>query len=270
MSLAKHLVTAWWWNIKVQGEGECPPTLSILNIGQFIMDEEVAGGMEEPHWFMAYSHTLQWVGEVAHGRKWEWLRREALEIKASPLVRAFWHKIDVDLMMASAKLCWEPTPRALYHQRDNGPTTHVISYLNELAVRVPTQEAWDQMVWPTMAAIPHALTEAKSYGYCWGQALDLGPVMLAAQFWVTEEGCTARVLVFEGSILAYNPTLNETEWVPACGLANDLSWAEERSAVALADYVPCVPAEAAWGWQSRKLPRRRLLHISRRGGGEAL
>ena len=205
MSLAKHLVTAWWWNIKVQGEGECPPTLSILNIGQFIMDEEVAGGMEEPHWFMAYSHTLQWVGEVAHGRKWEWLRREALEIKASPLVRAFWHKIDMDLMMASAKLCWEPTPRALYHQRDNGPTTHVISYLNELAVCVPTQEAWDQMVWPTMAAIPHALTEAKSYGYCWGQALDLGPMMLAAQFWVTEEGCTARVLVFEGSILAYNP-----------------------------------------------------------------
>ena len=64
-----------------------------------------------------------------------------------------------------------------------------------------------------------------------------------------EEGgaylCTARALVFEGSILAYNPTLNEAEWVPACGLANDLSWAEERSTVALANYVPCVPAEVA-------------------------
>ena len=66
--------------------------------------------------------------------------------------------------------------------------------------------------------------------------------------WVTEGGaylCTVRALVFEGSILAYNPTMNEAEWVPVCGLANDLCWAEERSAVALMNYVPHAPAEAA-------------------------
>ena len=45
-SLAKCLVTAWWWNVKVQGEGECPPAPSILNIGQIIMDEEVVGVWE--------------------------------------------------------------------------------------------------------------------------------------------------------------------------------------------------------------------------------
>ena len=152
--LAKHLVTAWWWNIKVHGEDCCPPALSVLNIGQFITDEEAAGGVGEPHWFMAYSHALQRVGEVACWRKWEWQRREGLEIKASLLVYAFWHKTNVDLMMASVKLCWEPTPRELYHQRDIGPTAHVIFYLDELVVHVPTLEAWDQMVWPTTAAIP--------------------------------------------------------------------------------------------------------------------
>ena len=202
--------------------------------------------MGEPHWFMAYSHV---VGEVAHRRKWKWPRREALEIKTSPLVHAFWHETDVDLTMASVKLCWEPTPRALYHQRDNGPTAHVISYLNELAVRVPTLEAWDQMVWPTMVAILHTLTEAKLYGYSWGQAVDLGPVMLVVQFWVMEEEgaylCTMRALVFKGSIFRYNPALNEAELVPAHGLANDLSWAEERSAVTLANYVLCAQVEAA-------------------------
>ena len=151
--------------------------------------------------------------------------------------------------MASVKLCWEPTLRALYHQRDNGPTTHIISYLYELAVHIPTLEAWDQMVWPTTAAILCRLTEAESYGYCQGQAMDLGPLMLAAQFQVTEGGtylCTVRALAFKGSILTYNPALNEAEWVPARGLANDLSWAEERSAIALANYVPCTSAEAAW------------------------
>ena len=64
-----------------------------------------------------------------------------------------------------------------------------------------------------------------------------------------EEGgaylCTARALLFEGSILVYNPTLNKAEWVPAHDLAKDLSWAEERSAVALANYVLCAQAEVA-------------------------
>ena len=141
MSLAKHLVAAWWWNIKVQGEGEH------------------GWGVGEPHWFMAYSCMLQWVSKVACGRKWEWPRREALEIKASQLVCAFWCEADVDLTMASVKLCWEPTPRALYHQRDNGSTTYAISYLDELAVCIPTLKAWDQMVWPTMVVIPSALRE---------------------------------------------------------------------------------------------------------------
>ena len=111
-------------------------------------------------------------------------------------------------------------------------------------------DTWDQMVWPTAVAIPCSLTEPELYGYCLGQVVDLGPMMLAAQFRVMEEGgaylCTVRALVFEGSILAYNPTMNEAEWVPVRSLANDLSWAEERSTVALANYVPHIPAEAAW------------------------
>ena len=114
---------------------------------------------------------------------------------------------------------------------------------------IPTLEAWDQMVWPTMAVIPHALTEAESYGYCRNQVVDLSPMIPAVQFWVMEEGgtylCTVRALVFKG-VSTYNPTFNEAEWVPVCGLANDLSWAEERSAVASANYVPHASVEAAW------------------------
>ena len=243
-SLAKCLVAAWQWNVKVQGEGVCPPTPSTLNISQFLTDEEAEGAMGEPHWFVAYSCMLQWVGEVARRRKWE-ARREALEIKASLLVHTFWHKTDIDLMIVSVKHCWKPAPRTLHHQRENGPTAHIISYLNELAVCVPTIEAWDQMVWPSTVAIMRVPTEAESYGYCQGQVVDISPVMPAAQIHVTEERgtylCTTRALVFKGSILMYNPTLNEAKWVPVHRLANNLSWAKERSAVALANYVPRAP-----------------------------
>ena len=98
--------------------------------------------------------------------------------------------------------------------------------------------------------MPRALTEAEQYSYHHGQAIDLGPVMPAVQLRVTDEVgtylCVAWILVFEGSILAYNPTRDEVEWVPVHGLTNDLTWAEERSTVALANYMLRVPQEVAW------------------------
>ena len=92
-------------------------------------------------------------------------------------------------------------------------------------------------------------TDVEQYSYHHGQAVDLGPVMPATQFRVTDEAgtylCAAWALVFEGSVLAYNPARDEAEWVPTCGVANNLSWVEEKSAMALANYVPCVSQEAA-------------------------
>ena len=70
------------------------------------------------------------------------------------------------------------------------------------------------------------------------------PVM---EFRVTDEEeaylCVVQALIFKGSILAYNPTRDEAEWVPIRGVTNNLSWAEERLAVALANFVPCIPQE---------------------------
>ena len=96
--------------------------------------------------------------------------------------------------------------------------------------------------------MPRAAMEVEQYGYCHGNAVDLSPVMPATEFRVTnKEGaylCAARALVFKGSVLVYNPARDEAEWVPECGVANDFSWVEERSAVALVNYVPCIPQEA--------------------------
>ena len=37
LSLAKHLLTIWWWSVRVQGQDICPPTLTVLNTRQFMM-----------------------------------------------------------------------------------------------------------------------------------------------------------------------------------------------------------------------------------------
>ena len=44
LSLAKHLLTAWQWSIKVCGEDDCPTAPTVLNISQFMTEEETAGG----------------------------------------------------------------------------------------------------------------------------------------------------------------------------------------------------------------------------------
>ena len=130
---------------------------------------------------------------------------------------------------------------------ERGTISHAITFLDDMAVHVPTLNAWDQFVWPPSVAMPRAATVVEQYGYCRGNAVDLGPVMLVMEFRVTdEEGtylCTTWALVFEGSVLVYNPARDEAEWVPTRSITNDLSWVEERSAVALANYVPCIPQE---------------------------
>ena len=125
--------------------------------------------------------------------------------------------------------------------------SHMITFLDNVAVCVPTLDTWDQFVWLPNAAMAQATMEVEQYGYCHGNTIDLGPVMPVMQFRVTNEEatylCAAWVRVFEGSVLAYNPARDEVEWVPAHSVTNDLSWAKERSAVALVNYVPCIPQE---------------------------
>ena len=146
------------------------------------------------------------------------------------------------------RLCWELQPRAVFRRMERGAVSHAITFLGDMAVRTPMLDAWDQFVWPPIVAIPRSTTQAEQYGYRCGNAVDLGAVMPAAEFRVTnEEGaylCAACGLIFKGSVLVYDPTRDEAEWVPMHRVANNLSWAEERMAVALANFVPRTRQEA--------------------------
>ena len=137
LSLAKGLLMVWRWSIKVLGKDICPPTPTALNIGKFMTKEEVLEGIDEPLWFMAYSHTLQQVGEAACGWKWEWPVGKTLEVRVSPLVHAFWEETGVDLSVACIKLCWEPPSRGIFHKREEGPVASLRQSHMAIAVDRP-------------------------------------------------------------------------------------------------------------------------------------
>ena len=72
LSLAKHLVTVWQWNIKECGEDDCPPAPSVLNIGQFITDEVVGVWKSHTGLWPTPAHCSRWMrwptGENGSGR----------------------------------------------------------------------------------------------------------------------------------------------------------------------------------------------------------
>ena len=160
----------------------------------------------------------------------------------------FWEETGVEPAASCTRLCWELQLRAVFRRRERGAVSHMITFLDDLAVCTPTLDTWEQFIWLPSAAIPWTAMQVEQYGYCHGNAIDLSTVMPVTEFRVTdEEGtylCVAHSLVFKGSVLAYNPTRDEVEWVPTHGVANNLSWVEERMAVALVNFVPHAPKEA--------------------------
>ena len=126
---------------------------------------------------------------------------EAPEVGVSPLVHAFWEETGIELAASCVKLCWELPLRGVFRRRERGLVAYAITFVDDVAMHVPSLDAWDQFVWPLAVAMPWATMEAEQYGYHCGQAMDLRPVMPVTQFRVTDEVgtylCAVRALVFE-------------------------------------------------------------------------
>ena len=133
-----------------------------------------------------------------------------------------------------------------------GAVSHVITFLDNMAVCIPTLDACDQFVWLPSAAVPWTATQVEQYGYRHRNAINLSAVMPVMEFRVTdEEGthlCMAGTLIFKGSVLAYNPTRDEVEWVPTHSVTNSLSWVEEKMVVVLGNFVSHAPKRQTASW----------------------
>ena len=127
------------------------------------------------------------VREVIRGRRWQRPKGKAREVTVSPLVRAFWEETGVEPAASCTRLCWELPPRGVFRKRERGAISYAITFLDDMAVHVPTLDAWDQFVWPPSAAVPRTATQVEQYGYCHGNAINLGVVMPAMEFRVTDE-----------------------------------------------------------------------------------
>ena len=77
-----------------------------------------------------------------------------MDIGVSPLVRVFWEERGVKLATSCIKLCWEHPLQGVFRRRERGMVSHVITFMDDMAVHIPSPNAWDQFVWPPTVVMP--------------------------------------------------------------------------------------------------------------------
>ena len=119
-------------------------------------------------------------------------------------------------------------------QKQDGPFADVITYLDDLAQHVPTWKAWDELVFPAPLTEPSAAHKSNHFSYILGCTVDLGGALHPLRFCMTEPSGkfvgVACGLLFEGNVLAYDPTSNGMKWIPVWRSVNDLSPIADSSA----------------------------------------
>ena len=89
-----------------------------------------------------------------------------MEIGVSPLVRVFWEETGVELTTSCIKLSWELPPWGVFRRRERGVVSHAVTFMDDVAMHIPSLNAWDQFVWPPEVAMLWATMEVEQYGYC--------------------------------------------------------------------------------------------------------
>ena len=221
--LTKCFLATWQWTVEVAATKFCPPAPTMLNIGQFL-DEEMEEGDHMP-WLLAYVCTLQCMGEATVGRTWCPMGMH-LTPQVSPLVDAFIEETGAEFTELSIAACWGQLAMEVPLQKQDGPFTDVIAFLEGLACHVQSQKAWDELVFLAPLAEASIPCRSTHLSYILDCTVDFGGTLPPLRFHMTEPsgklmGVACRLL-FKGNVLTYDPASNGVEWVLVWGTVNNL------------------------------------------------
>ena len=140
------------------------------------------------------------------------------------LVEAFISMTHALVMPKCTLNCWLNPQAHIPQQKDEGPLAHVITYLYKIAICQPLCTVWNQFAWPLP---PSTLLQDKPPTFIQGHVIDLEKRMPPLSFHINSEVGKflgfAWGLLFEGTILTYNPTIKNAEWIPMHSSVSDLT-----------------------------------------------
>ena len=198
------------WTKQFQGPGLCPPAPSLLNIPQFL-DEVPDHEHTEEEWLLAHARVLQHV--AYRGCKWINIYPHPM-VHTADLVEAFMMATEVWHEARDVAQCWgkhldlRPTQPCIQE------FAQVTAHLDSMATRVPSQQAFDELVCPTYEL--YELCNHHSCCYVVRGVMDLEESMPPTEVAVYDNGCLLSRgcgLLFKGQVLVYNPQNDHAEWV---------------------------------------------------------
>ena len=123
--------------------------------------------------------------------------------------------------------CWPARCESRPVQNLEGIRQSIINKLDKTATRVTSTIMWDKFAFPQM---DEEYWREEALCYCPGKMLDVGTCMPGFRLMLQEDrgqypysGCT---LIFEGSMLVYDPQWDITQWVPIQGTSATLTMSE--------------------------------------------
>ena len=177
------------------------------------------------------------------GRKW--ISERGIRVpKITRVVEIFLNATGTQVPPNRIRKCWPAWHNNIPVQNLRGMRQGIVRKLDEIATRDTSTIMWDQFAFP--------LTDQEGWGeealcYRPGKMLDIRRRMPGFRLMLQDDneqyphsGCA---LIFEGSMLVYDPQRDIAQWVPVHGMSATLTMPELRAAYNLNNFVPSPSSE---------------------------
>ena len=145
--LACHLLSTWEWSSATYPTS-CPPAPTNMEIRRWLPldrnDHEVS---REDLWTEAYACCLQCIAKASTGRSWV-AEGEGMTPCVSPLTQAFLSAMGRRINPATLWECWPRRHDIVPRQPTNEIQACITRCLDQVAMRSPSNIAWDIFTWP--------------------------------------------------------------------------------------------------------------------------
>ena len=174
-----------------------------MNIGYWLRESDDED--ERQLWIEAYACALQCVAEASVGRRWISYRGIRVP-KISRLVEIFLHATGTRVSLNIIRQCWPARCDEMPVQNLDGIRQDIIHKLDEIAMRYTSTITWDPFAFPQM---DQEYWREEALCYRPGKTLDIGTRMPGFRLMLQDDKGqyphSGRTLIFEGSMLVYDP-----------------------------------------------------------------
>ena len=147
--------------------------------------------------------------------------------KVSRLVEIFLNATRTQVSPDIIQQCWPAQHENMPVQNLEGIRQNIVRRLDEAAMRCPSNIVWDRFAF---LQTDQEFWREEALCYCPGKMLDVGAHMTGFRLMLQDDKGeytnSGHAIIFEGSMLVYDPQCDIAQWVPVWGASAALTMTE--------------------------------------------